>query len=66
MRGKRDAVLRQLRRRFGDDLPQSVMERVEATATGDELDLLLDQAVTAPTLAATGLLNGDAAGNAPL
>ena len=34
-------------------------ERVAATRTGDELDLLLDAVVTAPTLAATGLLNGE-------
>ena len=56
LRGKRDAVL--LRLRFGD-LPGGVTERIKATATGDELDRLLDQTAIATSLSATGLLNND-------
>lgn len=46
VRGKRDTLLRQLRRKFGE-LPESLVARVEAVETEVELDTLLDQVLTA-------------------
>lgn len=49
VRGKRETLLRQLRRRFGD-LPPEAVARVEAIADEAELDACLDQILTAATL----------------
>jgi len=49
LRGKRDMLLRQLRRRFGD-LPEHLEARVRSIEAPDELDDLLDRFVDARSL----------------
>jgi hypothetical protein len=49
IRGKRDATLRLLRKKFGD-LPESVEARIQAMETEAELDALFDAALDAQSL----------------
>jgi predicted transposase YdaD len=47
--GKQQTLLRLLRKKFGD-LPTGMMERVQAIASAESLDCLLDQVLEARTL----------------
>jgi hypothetical protein len=47
--GKRDALLRMMRRKFGE-LPEGVRARVEALKTADALDRVLDRVIDAATI----------------
>jgi hypothetical protein len=52
--GKRDTLLRQLRRKFGD-LPQDFVTKIEAVTAEAELDTLLERILTANSLDEMGL-----------
>lgn len=54
IKGKRDALLKQLRFKFGD-LPETVSARVQAIDTEAALDGLLERVLGAKTLADMGL-----------
>ena len=48
-RGKRESLLRQMRRKFGN-LSDEVVKRVEAVTDSDELDRLFDRVVDSSSL----------------
>ncbi|MGH8066228.1 MAG: Rpn family recombination-promoting nuclease/putative transposase [Candidatus Entotheonellia bacterium] len=54
IKGKRDALLKQLRFKFGD-VPEAVAAKVQAIDTEAELDALLERVLQANTLADMGL-----------
>jgi hypothetical protein len=54
LRGKRDTLLRLLRRKFGD-LPESVAAKVQAIQTEAELDRLSERILDAGSLEEMGL-----------
>ncbi len=54
LRGKRDTLLRLLRRKFGE-LPESVLARVQAIQTEAELDRLSERILDAGSLEEMGL-----------
>ena len=49
-RGRRAMLLRVLRRRFGESIPQDVSQAVQAQGDHDTLEAWLDRALTAATL----------------
>jgi hypothetical protein len=53
-KGKRDALLKQLRFKFGD-VPEAVSAKVQVIDTEAELDTLLERVLQANTLADMGL-----------
>jgi hypothetical protein len=54
IKGKRDALLKQLRFKFGD-VPEAIAAKVQAVDTEAELDRLLERVLQATTLADMGL-----------
>jgi hypothetical protein len=52
--GKRDALLRLARRKFGE-LPENVVAKIEAVTAEAELDALLERVLTAASLSEMGL-----------
>jgi hypothetical protein len=59
VRGKRDLLLRQLHRKFGD-LPEVVTLRLQSIQTEEELDRASDRIFDAHSLAETGLVDDSA------
>jgi len=57
IKGKRDALLIQLRIKFGD-LPEAVVARVQTIDTEAALDALLERVLRATTLGDMGLAQG--------
>ena len=53
--GKRESLLRQMRRKFGD-LPGEVIRRIEAIKDSDEVDRIFDRVVDGATLEELELL----------
>jgi hypothetical protein len=54
IKGKRNMLLRQMRKKFGE-LPEAVVMRLQAIQADEELDQILDRVLEAHSLAEIGL-----------